>query len=58
MCRSMSVTRKTTEFEVRVRIPGWAVNDPMPGGLYTYADKLNEQTKILREWYAGEVFNG
>jgi DUF1680 family protein len=39
--------QKTSEFDLHVRIPGWAVNDPMPGGLYTYADKIQAQPKLL-----------
>lgn len=27
---------KKTKYTVRVRIPGWAVNQPVPGGTYTY----------------------
>lgn len=30
---------KPGEFAVRVRIPGWARNEPLPGGLYSYMDK-------------------
>jgi uncharacterized protein len=37
---------KTSVFDVRIRIPGWATNNPMPGGLYTYADQVNEQPTV------------
>jgi uncharacterized protein len=43
------------EFEVRVRIPGWALGKPMPSDLYTYVDqskapvvKLNGKTVKLQ----------
>jgi DUF1680 family protein len=38
---------KTTAFEVRVRIPGWAVNKPMPSDLYTFKDAYTEQPKVF-----------
>jgi len=38
---------KAAEFEVHVRIPGWATNNPMPGGLYTFADNMQEQPSVL-----------
>jgi hypothetical protein len=38
---------KTSEFELRVRIPGWANDRPVPGDLYTFSDKLKEQPKLL-----------
>jgi DUF1680 family protein len=43
----ISVTpQKAAEFELRVRIPGWSVNNPMPGGLYSFIDQLKEQPTI------------
>ncbi len=38
---------KTTTFEVRVRIPGWAVNKPIPSDLYTFQDAYTEQPKVF-----------
>jgi uncharacterized protein len=29
-------------FAVRVRIPGWAQNTPVPGDLYTFSDKSSD----------------
>ena len=29
---------KKTSFTLAIRIPGWARNEPVPGGLYTFAD--------------------
>lgn len=38
---------KTTTFDVRVRIPGWAVNKPMPSDLYVFKDAYTEQPKVF-----------
>jgi len=38
---------KAAEFELHVRIPGWATNNPMPGGLYTFAENLQQQPTVL-----------
>jgi uncharacterized protein len=44
----VSVTPEKSEaFEVRVRIPGWAVNKPIPSDLYTFEDANKEQPKIF-----------
>ena len=32
---------------IKVRIPGWARNQPVPGTLYTYANRLDKQSRIL-----------
>jgi len=32
------VPEQTAEFEIKLRIPGWARNQPMPGNLYRYLD--------------------
>jgi hypothetical protein len=37
----------SAEFEIAVRIPGWARNEAVPGGLYTFLDK-NEERPALR----------
>jgi DUF1680 family protein len=33
---------KSTEFSVRIRIPGWAINEPIPSHLYSYLNKSTE----------------
>jgi hypothetical protein len=38
---------KTAEFEVRVRIPGWAIEMPIPSDLYTFVDKSKSTPKIF-----------
>ncbi len=35
-----------TEFTVRVRIPGWAQNQPLPGDLYAYSEPSNNQPEL------------
>lgn len=39
--------QKTSLFDIRVRIPGWAINKPIPGDLYSFADDFSEQPKIF-----------
>lgn len=34
-----------TEFKLKLRIPGWSFNEPIPGDLYTYYDKSNKKIK-------------
>lgn len=36
-----------TKFEIKLRIPDWAVNEAIPGGLYQFTDKSDESYKIL-----------
>lgn len=38
---------KAADFAIQVRIPGWAVNKPVPGNLYTYLDPSSTPVKIL-----------
>ncbi len=35
-----------SSFEVAVRIPGWARGEPLPGGLYRYADRHDEPAGV------------
>ena len=37
---------KPSRFELRVRIPGWAVNQPVPGNLYRYADSAARDVRL------------
>ncbi|MCO5949628.1 glycoside hydrolase family 127 protein [Mucilaginibacter flavidus] len=37
---------KATTFNLRVRIPGWALNKPIPGGLYTYMNQNQQPVTI------------
>ena len=37
---------KTEEFAVKVRIPGWAQNRPIPSDLYRYQDKTEKKASI------------
>jgi len=37
---------KTRVFTVYVRIPGWARNEPVPGGLYSFAESFNKEPEL------------
>ena len=37
---------KKANFTVRVRIPGWSVNKPLPGDLYAYADTIDKKPEL------------
>ena len=41
------VPEKTNSFEVKVRIPGWAIGKPVPSDLYTFDDDFKGQAKVL-----------
>ncbi len=38
---------KPGKFTVRIRIPGWARNEAMPGGLYSFSSQSDERQTIL-----------
>lgn len=38
--------KKTTAFDIRFRIPGWAQNEVIPSDLYTFAANTNEKITI------------
>ncbi len=42
-------------FSLKIRIPGWANNAPVPGTLYRYSDKPTDGYKV---WVDGKEFNG
>jgi DUF1680 family protein len=43
----ISVNPETKKyFDMKIRIPGWARNEALPGGLYKFADQNNEPVKI------------
>jgi hypothetical protein len=37
---------KATEFTVKLRIPGWAVNQVLPGDLYSFSDKFDQLPEV------------
>lgn len=39
-------TRGTVDGTIKLRIPGWARNQPVPGTLYAYADRVNTQATV------------
>ncbi len=40
------VPEQSAEFEIKLRIPGWARNQPMPGNLYRYIDSPELPIKL------------
>jgi uncharacterized protein len=32
--------------EIKLRVPGWARNQPVPGSLYSYVDRVEKQTRV------------
>jgi DUF1680 family protein len=43
----IDVSPETTgNFDLMIRIPGWAVNEAVPGGLYKYTDNNNEKVRL------------
>jgi DUF1680 family protein len=51
---------KSSGFSMMIRIPGWANNEAIPGGLYKFNDNVNEKYKIsvngeTKDW---EIENG
>lgn len=42
---TMSLEREV-EGEIRLRVPGWARNEPVPGGLYSYLDRSETRTTV------------
>jgi DUF1680 family protein len=41
------VPEKQTEFELFIRIPGWASNQPVPGNTYFFSDNSSEKISLL-----------
>ena len=37
---------KKTEFDLCIRIPGWATNQPVPGDTYRYSDNFSGQVSL------------
>jgi DUF1680 family protein len=38
---------KPVKFNLMLRVPGWALNEAIPGGLYKFADQNNDPVKLL-----------
>jgi len=38
---------KSIKFDMMIRIPGWALNEAIPGGLYKFSDLNNDSVKLL-----------
>jgi uncharacterized protein len=41
--------QKSARATLKLRIPGWARNEPVPGGLYKFCDAINEPIALLVE---------
>jgi DUF1680 family protein len=37
---------KPERFDLKIRVPDWAMNEAMPGGLYRFTDQINEPVKL------------
>ncbi len=46
--------KKKSKFSLRVRIPGWSVNQPLPGDLYSYLDNSKNKPAL---WLNGEAID-
>jgi uncharacterized protein len=40
-------TKESVRSAIKLRVPGWARNQPVPGGLYSFVDKLSKQTTLM-----------
>jgi uncharacterized protein len=38
---------KSSKFTLKIRIPGWALNEALPGNLYKFTDRNEEPVKLL-----------
>jgi hypothetical protein len=39
-------TKQDVKLDLKLRVPGWARNQPAPGNLYSYADRVEKQTRV------------
>lgn len=39
-------TNKGTDYSLKLRIPGWAHNEVLPGGLYNYVNTISENVEV------------
>ena len=37
---------KSGKFDLKIRIPGWSLNDALPGGLYKFTDQVTEPVSL------------
>lgn len=40
-------TKTPTRFTVKIRVPGWALNKPLPSGLYSYCDTIKPVMVVM-----------
>ena len=48
---------KPMKFALKLRIPGWAQNEAIPGGLYKFEDQNNDPVKLLVNGKPAEIIN-
>jgi len=46
---------KSGEFILKIRIPGWAQNEALPGGLYKFTDQNAEKVKLMINGKESEI---
>ncbi len=53
-------TENSSEFSLKIRIPGWAQNYPVPGNLYSYLEKSGQEVRLLinNELFPANVVDG
>ena len=39
-------SKEEVKSDIKLRVPGWARNQPTPGGLYSYLDRVEKQTRV------------
>ena len=40
------LAKQDVKADLKLRVPGWARNQPVPGSLYTYADRVEKLTRV------------
>ena len=53
-------TENSSEFSLKIRVPGWAQNHPVPGNLYSYMEKSGQEVRLLinNELFPANVVDG
>jgi uncharacterized protein len=46
---------RSLKFAIKLRIPGWAQNEAIPGGLYKFQDQKNDSVKLLINGKPAEI---
>ena len=43
----LSILKQVENLDLKIRIPGWAQNEALPGGLYKFTDQNTEPVKLM-----------